>query len=161
MFYQSEVGFAPIKELEPTGVHFAGLRSLFDPELIPWIVAPIFEVKKKEQSMTQLLSALSLLVLTTPLFAHHSAATFDLTTPIVIKGVIAGVRFANPHSSIFMEVVAGNGEKQLWAVENSGTLAMTRLRGPAEESLLWAIPLPLAAMRLKRAMREELSLAGC
>jgi Family of unknown function (DUF6152) len=46
------------------------------------------------------------------------------------------VRFANPHSSIMVEVAAANGETQIWAVENSGTLAMTRQRGPGEESLL-------------------------
>jgi hypothetical protein len=85
--------------------------------------------------MLKPLNAFSVLALATPLFAHHSAAAFDLATPIVIKGVIASVRFANPHSSIMVEVVAGNGEKQIWTVENSGTLTMTRQRGPSEEKL--------------------------
>jgi hypothetical protein len=40
-----------------------------------------------------------------------------------------------------VEVVAGNGDKQIWAVENSGTLAMTRQRGPREESLLVGDPI--------------------
>src|SRR5437868_11322127 len=94
-------------------------------------VSTSVKLNREEHSMTKLLSALPLLALTTQLFAHHSAATFDLATPIVIKGVIASVRFANPHSSIMIEVAAGNGEKQIWAVENSGTLAMTRQRGPS------------------------------
>ena len=95
----------------------------------------------KGSSMTRLLSAVSLLALIAPLLAHHSAATFDLATPIVIKGVIASVRFANPHSAIMIEVVAGNGEKQIWAVENSSTLAVTRQRGFSEESLLVGDPI--------------------
>ena len=69
------------------------------------------------------------------------AATFDLATPIVIKGLIASVRFANPHSAILVEVEDGNGEKQIWTVENSGTLAMTRQRGPSEESLKTGDPI--------------------
>jgi len=98
-------------------------------------------MNKKEYRLTGLVGALALLVLTTSLFAHHSAATFDLATPIVIKGVIASVRFANPHSAILVEVTAGSGEKQIWAVENSGTLAITRQRGPSEESLLAGDPI--------------------
>lgn len=64
-----------------------------------------------------------------PLYAHHSASVFETSTQIVVKGRIAEVKFANPHSSIFVDVVEPSGEHVRWAVENSGTLAMTRQRG--------------------------------
>jgi len=33
-----------------------------------------------------------------PLQAHHSSSMFETTTPILLKGLIAEVHFANPHS---------------------------------------------------------------
>ena len=53
---------------------------------------------------------------TSPLQAHHSAAMFDLTTPIRVKGVIADVHFANPHSTIFIDVMESGGRRVRWAV---------------------------------------------
>ncbi len=70
-----------------------------------------------------------------PIYAHHSVLVFETSAPIVVKGVIAEVRFANPHSSIFIDVADADGQSVRWAVENSGTLAMTRQRGFDEESL--------------------------
>lgn len=70
-----------------------------------------------------------------PLQAHHSVLVFETSTPIVVKGLIAEVNFANPHSSIFIDVVNADGQQMRWAVENSGTLAATRQRGFDENSL--------------------------
>ena len=70
-----------------------------------------------------------------PAYAHHSALLFETSTPIVVKGRIAEVKFANPHSSIFIDVMDSNSQPVRWAVENSGTLAMTRQRGFDEKTL--------------------------
>ena len=70
-----------------------------------------------------------------PAYAHHSVLVFETSTPIVVKGHIAEVKFANPHSSIFIDVVDSDGQYVRWAVENSGTLAMTRQRGFDEQTL--------------------------
>jgi hypothetical protein len=88
---------------------------------------------------------------TSPLQAHHSAAMFDLTTPIRVKGVIADVHFANPHSTIFIDVMESGGRRVRWAVENSGTLAMTRQRGLGEDALHAGDPIEVCGFAPKRA----------
>jgi hypothetical protein len=68
-------------------------------------------------------------VLVTPATAHHSESVFDITTPIVLKGTIVDVYFANPHSAIIIEITETDGSTERWAVENSSTLAQTYIRG--------------------------------
>lgn len=99
------------------------------------------------------------LVFTGSLQAHHSSSMFDATTPIRVKGLIAEVHFANPHSSIFIAAVDSNGQPVRWAVENSGTLAMTRQRGFDEESLQVGDPIEVCGYAPKRAYltAEELA----
>jgi hypothetical protein len=70
-----------------------------------------------------------------PLQAHHNAGMFDTATPIRVKGLIAEVYFANPHSYFLVDTVDANGQRVRWAVENSGTLTVTRQRGFDEKSL--------------------------
>lgn len=94
-----------------------------------------------------------------PLYAHHSVLVFETSTPIVVMGSIAEVHFANPHSSIFIDVVEANGQRVRWAVENSGTLAMTRQRGFDENSLQVGDAIAVCGYAPKRAYptAEELS----
>ena len=75
------------------------------------------------------------LVFAGPIQAHHNSGMFETTTPIRVKGVIAEVHFANPHSSIFIDAMDADGQRVRWAVENSGTVAMTRQRGFDETTL--------------------------
>lgn len=98
----------------------------------------------------------------TPLQAHHSAGVFETNTPIVLKGIIADVRFANPHSSIFIDIVDANGNSVRWAVENSGTLAMTRQRGFDEQTVKVGDPITACgyAPRRRYSTAEELKARG-
>ena len=102
------------------------------------------------------------LLFAAPLQAHHSAAMFDTTTPILVKGIIAEVHFANPHSSIFIDVVDPDGQRVRWAVENSGTLAMTRDRGFDEKTLQVGDPIDACGYAPKRpySTAEELTARG-
>jgi uncharacterized protein DUF6152 len=97
-----------------------------------------------------------------PLQAHHSSAMFETTTPIVVKGLIAEVHFANPHSEIFVDVLDSDGQRVRWAVENSGTLAMTRERGFDEKTLQVGDPIEVCGYAPKRpySSSEELADRG-
>lgn len=103
--------------------------------------------------------ALVLLTICAPLYAHHSVGVFETTTPIVVKGVIADVNFANPHSVIFIDVMDTDGKPVRWAVENSGTLAMTRQRGLDEKRLVAGDPIAVCGYAPKHAYptAEELA----
>lgn len=83
--------------------------------------------------------------------AHHSTAMFETTTPLRLKGVIDEVQFANPHSYIFIDVVEPDGQRVRWAVENSGTLRMTRQRGFDEQTLRPGDPIEVCGYAPKRA----------
>ena len=86
-----------------------------------------------------------------PLYGHHSVSVFDTSKPILLKGFIAEVRFANPHSSIFIDVEDESGQKIRWAVENSGPLYVTRqLRGFDETKLQVGDPIEVCGFAPKR-----------
>lgn len=104
--------------------------------------------------------AAAVYVFSLPLHAHHSALVFETSTPIVVKGRIAEVKFANPHSSIFIDVVELSGERVRWAVENSGTLAMTRQRGFADNSLKVGDPIEVCGYAPKSLARVDDELAA-
>jgi hypothetical protein len=90
------------------------------------------------------------LVFAGSLQAHHNSGMFETTTPIRVKGLIAEVQFANPHSYIFIDAVDSDGQRVRWAVENSGTVAMTRQRGFDEKSLQVGDPIEVCGYAPKR-----------
>ena len=102
------------------------------------------------------------LVYTGSLHAHHNSGLFDTTTPIRVKGHIAEVHFANPHSMIFIDVMSSDGQRVRWAVENSGTAAMTRQRGFDEQSLRVGDAIEVCGYAPKRPYStvEELAAKG-
>ena len=74
-------------------------------------------------------SILTCLFLALPANAHHSVGVFQTDMPIVLKGTIADVYFANPHSTLFIDITEDDGQVVRWAIENSSTLEQTRIRG--------------------------------
>jgi hypothetical protein len=102
------------------------------------------------------------LVYTGSLQAHHNSGLFETTTPIRVEGFIAEVHFANPHSMIFIDVPGSDGQRVRWAVENSGTAAMTRQRGFDEQTLQVGDPIEVCGYAPKRrySTPEELAARG-
>ena len=66
---------------------------------------------------TKFVVGAAVVVFAGPLQAHHSVGVFDTATPILVKGIIAEVHFANPHSEIFVDVSDSGGQRVRWAVE--------------------------------------------
>src|SRR5690554_5691187 len=58
-----------------------------------------------------------LLVWAAPLQAHHGIANFNLNLDIEISGAISDIAFVNPHSWIYVDVPAANGENVQWKCE--------------------------------------------
>jgi len=71
--------------------------------------------------------AAMLMATAVPTLAHHSfAAEFDVSRPLVLRGVVQRMEFSNPHSWIFLEVKTDAGEVQEWAVEGAAPNALLR-----------------------------------
>jgi hypothetical protein len=70
-----------------------------------------------------------------PVNAHHSFnAEFDVSRPVMLRGVVQRMEFSNPHSWIYVEVTTDTGEVQEWAVEGAAPNALLR-RGFNRNSL--------------------------
>lgn len=62
-----------------------------------------------------LFAALMLLVLVTPIFAHHSeTAEYDATKPVKVTGVLSKVEWMNPHIWFYVDVKDENGKVTTW-----------------------------------------------
>jgi Family of unknown function (DUF6152) len=60
--------------------------------------------------------------------AHHSAAMFDFSQTVIIKGVLKQVTYMNPH--VWISVIGspdGKGEAEQWDVEATSTLQLARM----------------------------------
>ncbi len=62
-----------------------------------------------------------------PAMGHHSfAASYDLTQPVTVHGVITQVLLRNPHSWFRLEVRDANGNVEEWAFEAGTPSGMIR-----------------------------------
>ena len=62
--------------------------------------------------------AMALVVLSAPLFAHHSfSAQYDANKPITLKGVVTRFEWTNPHARFFIDVTDDKGNVTNWNLE--------------------------------------------
>ena len=52
--------------------------------------------------------------------AHHSAAMFDQSKTITLKGTVKNFQFTNPHSWLFVIVTSADGTPVQWGFEAEG-----------------------------------------
>ena len=77
----------------------------------------------------------SLMLASTPLFAHHSiAAEFDADNPIRLVGTVKEVVWMNPHISVFVDVPQENGAVLTYEVQGGAPNSMYR-RGARKDDL--------------------------
>ena len=59
-----------------------------------------------------------LLAVCTPLFAHHGAAAYDMSKPVVLKdAVVTKYSWLNPHVLIYFDLKDNTGKVGQWTVE--------------------------------------------
>jgi len=96
--------------------------------------------------------------------AHHSAPVFyKVEERITVSGTVSEFRFSNPHAILKFEVVAADGQKQLWTAETTSP-SILRRRGwsqasfePGDKVKLEGMPSQDGSylMRITRAFRED------
>jgi hypothetical protein len=62
-----------------------------------------------------------------PLAAHHSFAIYDMTQNVEFHGVVAGVKFRNPHMSLTLTVTENGETKTVEFVEGAPANMLARL----------------------------------
>jgi uncharacterized protein DUF6152 len=73
-----------------------------------------------------LILLLSGLVVSQPLFAHHSSASYDMEHPVTMKGVVSNMEWTNPHVFIYLDVKDDNGSVEQWRVEGNSPNMLVR-----------------------------------
>jgi hypothetical protein len=80
---------------------------------------------------------LGLLILSTPLLAHHSVpVNFDSSREVTITGVLTEVVWINPHSRFRMDVKNEDGSTVEWLVELGAINTMRRAGFETERFLV-------------------------
>jgi hypothetical protein len=64
-----------------------------------------------------------LFVVSRPILAHHSAAEYDATKVVSVKGTVTQFEWTNPHAYIYLDVKDDKGEVEKWTAE-LGSLGM-------------------------------------
>ena len=73
------------------------------------------------------LASIFLCLVSVPIFAHHGAASYDITKMTTMKGTVTSIRWVNPHAEIDMEVNDATGKSQKYIVESVSPLGLSRI----------------------------------
>jgi Family of unknown function (DUF6152) len=80
-------------------------------------------------------AGLSLTLTASVVAAHHSfSAEFDSDKPVKLTGTVTGMRWANPHAWIYIDVVDEDGNVVSWSLETQAANGLIR-RGWRKEDL--------------------------
>jgi hypothetical protein len=71
--------------------------------------------------------AASLILLSDPVFAHHSTAEYDMTALTSIKGTVTKFEWSNPHAYIYMQVKDDKGVVVEWTAEMASLGMLSRV----------------------------------
>jgi hypothetical protein len=69
---------------------------------------------------------IAILILASPVLAHHSNSMFDTAKVIELTGTVKEFQWTNPHVWIQLEVAGPNGAKQEWSIEGGGPNSLSR-----------------------------------
>jgi hypothetical protein len=67
-----------------------------------------------------------LLLLSTPVLAHHGTAAFDMESVTTVKGTVTKFEFMNPHALIYLDVAGSKGDVEHWIAEESSNNHLSR-----------------------------------
>ena len=76
--------------------------------------------------VSALVSAAGLLMVSTPMLAHHGTNAYDSAKTLKLAGTVTSFTWMNPHVSLAWDVKTENGEVQHWVVELTSPGMLTR-----------------------------------
>lgn len=80
------------------------------------------------KSVNRALAAVMMTAAAVPTWAHHAfAAEFDADKPIELTGTVTRIKWVNPHSWLYFDVVDGDGKVTNWGVEFGAPNQLARI----------------------------------
>jgi len=73
-------------------------------------------------------------LVSSPIFAHHGVAHYDMKKTIVLTGTLTAFDWGNPHCLVHMDVMDETGHFRHWTLEMASTFAMSK-RGWGKDTL--------------------------
>jgi hypothetical protein len=70
--------------------------------------------------------AVTVMLTQAPALAHHSAAMFDTSAEITLKGTVAEWAWSNPHCTLRIDVKGKDGTVTRWAVATSNIADLSK-----------------------------------
>jgi uncharacterized protein DUF6152 len=80
----------------------------------------------KSKIFVVLAAAVSLLILSGPVAAHHGVAGYDITKTITVHGTVSKFDWSNPHVVVYVDAKNDSGEMQHWTIEFASPVHMVR-----------------------------------
>ena len=71
-------------------------------------------------------AALVCILVSSPVYAHHSFSATFTEEKIVVEGVVDSVKFSNPHVIVYFNVSDEQGEQTLWMTEGGSATGLRR-----------------------------------
>src|SRR5487761_997350 len=84
------------------------------------------ESSMKDMPVSALALLVGLLVVTSPVLAHHGTSAYESTKTLKLEGIVTSFDWVNPHVSLGWDVKAENGEVEHWVVELTSPGMLTR-----------------------------------
>jgi hypothetical protein len=75
-----------------------------------------------------------LLLISSPIFAHHGTSGYDMEKVITLNGTVTSFNWSNPHCLIHIDVKDSKGDVKDWIIELAAPTLMTR-NGWTKDSL--------------------------
>ena len=89
------------------------------------MTAPMVIVLAFPAMTIRILAAFVFAISVSPLSAHHSTASYDITKAVTLEGTVTAVSFRNPHVRIYIDVANADHHTVNWDLETWGTGQMS------------------------------------
>src|SRR5262249_47340862 len=76
------------------------------------------EIERNSMRIRLPLALGSMILMALPIAAHHgTGASYDLSSPITLKGAVTEFHYTNPHPQLYFDVTDDKGEVAHWTAE--------------------------------------------
>jgi hypothetical protein len=80
----------------------------------------------KNKQLFAFVGTAALLLVSSPVLAHHGRSNYDVSTTVTVKGVVTGFEWENPHALIYVDAADESGKVEKWTAETNSPNTLSR-----------------------------------